>query len=299
MPKNILGEWLAIDERFTYKEWTAAHDRFLAGRVPEEEVLRDYVPEHPTFAVNHSVSERNWLRLLPAVTNDRFCEADDLFSVLSAVVDELYETITVGVNGQLTCVRDSIAEQSDDSPLTDTQRERGIKAYLGSMVASHFRGVVDIESVVAGGIEPPAAEPLADDFESTIAVHSINERLQEDIALFTVEPGFFGDRYGDSTLMLEQLLSSDRESDCLLTDVAFVCEGNPWTNTEPPRGPITAESIDHKSRASWVQINDPTDRYGGIWGDIDEMSEADFGKDDEVIFSERVDWRIITGLRCH
>jgi hypothetical protein len=243
--------------------------------------------------------QMNWLRLLPAATSDRLCEAEDLYSALCTVVDELYDVIVADVDGQLTCPKDRHAEQSDNSPLTEGQREQGIKAYLCGKLVAQFRGDVDIEAVVAGNIEPPAAEPLDDDFEATIAVHSISEQLLEDIALFTVEAGFFGDRYGDSALMLEQLLVSDQEPDCLLNDVAFVYEGNPWPETEPPRGPITAESIDHKSRASWFRIEDPADRYEGIWGDLDEMIEADSGNDDEVIFSERVDWRIITGLRCH
>lgn len=300
MPQSILEEWLIVNDRFTYDEWTSSQNRYISERVADDDRLQFYQPDHPSFEANHSVNyQRNWLRLLPAATRDRLCEADDLYSALCAVVDNLYDVIAADVDGQLTCLKDIRAEQSDYSPPTEPQREQGIKAYLFAKLVSQFRGDVDIEAVVAGSIEPPAEEPWADDFEATIAVHSINERLLEDIALFTVEAGFFGDRYGDSALMLEQLFVPDKDSDCLLNDVAFVYEGNPWLETEPPRGSITAESIDHKSRASWFRIEDPGDRYDGIWGDLDKMSKADSETDDEVIFSERVDWQMNTGLRCY
>lgn len=298
--QTILEEWLTTDIRFSYKEWKSSQNRYLSERVADDDWLQHYQPIHPSFEANHSVNyQMNWLRLLPAATSDRFCEANDLYSALCAVVDKLYDVIDADVDGELKCLKDRHAEQSDDySPLNEAQREQCIKAYLCAKLVSRLRGSVDIEAVTGGSIEPPASEPLDDDFEATIAVHSINERLLEDIALFTVEAGFFGDRYGDSGLMLEKLLVSDQEPDYLLNDVAFVYEGNPWPGTEPPKLPIIAESIDHKSRASWFRIEDPADRYEEIWGDLNKMTEADSGIDEEAIFSERVDWRIITGLRC-
>lgn len=111
--------------------------------------------------------------------------------------------------------------------------------------------------------------------------------------------GFFVDRYRDSALMLEQLLGSDQEPDCLFNDVAFVYEKNPWIETVPLRGPTTVVSINHRSRTSWFRIEDPADRYEGLWGDIDERGKANSGNGDKVFFSGRVDPQIVTGIGCH
>lgn len=301
MPRNPLKDWISSDREFTYEEWTSVQERYISDRYEDDDkLLQLYKPKHPAFEVNHSLNyDSNWMHLLPEDASNRLCENNDLYSSLCSIVNEVYELLESDVDGPLKCLKDLQAEQSDTSPPTEAEREAGIKTWLCAKIVAQLRGDVDLGAVEAGTIKPPAEEPLNDDFESTIMVHSINERFLEDIAVYTVEKGFFNDRYGDSALMLEKLLISDREPNCLINDVGFYYEGNPWVESSPPKNPITAASIDVKSRGSWLLIESPSDRYENVWGDPDEMGRIDSELDDEVVFSGRVDWRIVIGLRCH
>ena len=136
-------------------------------------------------------------------------------------------------------------------------------------------------------------------FETTVTVHRRNERNLEDIAVFTVENGeeFFGDTFGDSTVMFELLRQSEIIPDFVGKDVAFNSDGNAWGTSAIPDHEITIMSQDYKNRVYFITVSNPREVFAETWGDVSKMmsnlSDGDFV---HQYNAGKIRWQVVLGV---
>lgn len=134
----------------------------------------------------------------------RFQESDDKFSVLIDITGETYKNLK---NSHLHFINQDDYNEADY-----------IRTHLASILIPRFRGDVDLETVYADEVEIPN-DPVMDPspYNITVGIERLCDNpdgtLARDEALFAIEncEDFFGNTFGNSSLMLRELLSAEIE----------------------------------------------------------------------------------------
>ena len=302
MVDSLLDDW-ASDVNISRSEWDTALNRICDHFGVDVEDLLSI----SQFQLNHQVYEpggfHNWTRLLPDDAVICVREAEDLQKTVLDISEETYNNIVETSDRSV----DSQISHSDRDPsdYVDTQKtgrdalQAGQLADLGARIIGQFSGNVDLSRVQDG--LPTSEEDMgeAPDFETTVLVHRRNERNLEDIAVFTVENGeeFFGDTFGDSTVMFELLRKSETIPDFVGKDVAFNSDGNAWGTSAIPDHEITIMSQDYKNRVYFITVSNPREVFAETWGDVSKMmsnlSDGDFV---HQYNAGGIRWQVVLGL---
>lgn len=302
MVVDVFEQWFDSTDRPKWHQWEDVFDTYLSERGVERQLANRHVPRHPTF---DTVYFYNWLRILPDNTVSRLCTTENLYREFSDIVSRVYQLLEGDVEGDLESSY-SMYRESDGNPVSDEERRSGIEAYLCTQIGGHLRGDVNFEELRAGEYEAPESHLIEPpDGPVSIEVRSRNGHNFEDVAIFSLEEGFFEAEFGDSTLMFDKLRRSTVEPDRVIDSLAFDWEGNSWVRSPPPTEAITACSTDPKGRVDYYRIKNPLAIYGDSWGDLTAMYEAEseFERENpdsgEIshIHHDRFDWTLSTGMR--
>jgi hypothetical protein len=293
-----LDDWLASAGSVSWERWELFQSEYIDECGLNRSEVNMYVPQHPAMEGPYS----NWVRLLPDDVVSRLRTTADFDTEFREIIEETYATMESSVDGDLKALVD-VADMSQDVPDIDSQS--GQLAYLCSRLIPPLRGDVQVDLLRQGRTEVPA-EPAIEPPEATaeITVERRNEHNMLDVAIFSIDDpvDFFGRRYGDSTLMLEQIMNKGIAPEQIIFNEAFESEGSSWVKSDPPEHSIAIRSTDHKNRAQFFKISNPREYYGDAWGDIREMvieignSDDGLEKRDFIYDTGVIDWRIAIGI---
>lgn len=302
MADSLLDDW-ASDVNISRSEWDTARNQIydhLGIDIDELGFISQFTPNHQAFEPG---GFHNWTRLLPDDAVLRVREAEDLPKTVLEISEETYENVVDTSDRSV----DSPISHSDRDPsdYVDTQKtgrdalQAGQLAFLGSQIIGQFSGNVDLSRVQDSLPTSEDAMEEAPDFETTVLISRRNERNLEDIAVFTVENGeeFFGDTFGDSTVMFELLRQSETTPDFVGKDVAFNSDGNAWGTSAIPDHDITVISQDHKDRVDFGTVSNPREVFAETWGDVSKMmsnlSDGDFVHQYDA---GGISWHVVLGV---
>jgi hypothetical protein len=301
MAENLLTEW-SDDVKIPRQDWDRAREKIfgeLGFDLESTQRLSMFTPNHQVFEPG---GFHNWTRLLPDDAVVRIYSTDVLDDAIFDIATETYENIVATsereVDSPIVHSDAEISEYIDIEAIDRDPLQAGQTAYLVSQIIGQFSGNVDL-SRLDNSLPEPQNTGDAPDYETTVLVHQRNERNFEDIAVFTVENGeeFFGDSFGDSTVMFELMRRANLEPDYVATDVAFNSEGNAWGASSPPENPITIMSTDHRNRVDFGTVSDPQQSFGERWGDLSEMMSAlEEGEYFHEYDAGGIAWQLVLGL---
>lgn len=296
MAENLLTEW-SDDVKIPRQDWDRAREKIFGELGFDLESVTMSPPNHQVFGPG---GFDNWTRLLPDDAVVRIYSTDVLDDAIFDIATETYENIVATsereVDSQISDAE--ISEYIDIEAIDRDPLQAGQTAYLVSHIIGQFSGNVDL-SRLDNSLPEPQDSVEGPDYETTVLVHQRNERNFEDIAVFTVENGeeFFGDSFGDSTVMFELMRRANLEPDYVATDVAFNSEGNAWGASSPPENPITIMSKDHRNRVDFGTVSDPQQSFGERWGDLSGMMSAlEEGEYLHEYDAGGIDWQLVLGL---
>ena len=302
MAECVLDDW-ASDVNISQNEWDTTRNQILDHFGIDLDELGLIAPFRPNHQVHEPGGFQNWTRLLPDDAVLCVREAEDLAKTVLEITEETYKNVVDTSNRSV----DSPISHSDRDPsdYADTQKtgrdalQASQLGILGSQIIGQFSGNVELSRVQDGLPASKGAMGEAPDFETTVLVHRRNERNFEDIAVFTVKNGeeFFGDTFGDSTVMFELLRQSETIPDFVGKDVAFNSDGNAWGTSAIPDHDIIIMSQDVKNRVYFGTVSNPREVFAETWGDVYEMMSNLSDRDYVHQYDAGVvNWQVVLGL---
>ena len=296
MTNNLLTRW-AEGVTHSKQDWDSARAQvFQQLGVPADIGMRLL-----HFGIQKLDYDReNWVRLVPDDAVRRLRTEDNLSQTVLEIALETYETIQA-TPGYCTTKPSEATAQILSEPSTDFGYDRpeiGRVAFVASRIISHYSGNINLNRV--SEIRAKHDSDLsAYDIETTVMLSRPNERNFEDDAIIIVENGlkFFGDTWGESTLMFDELVRAEVEPAYVVNDVAFEWEGDSWGQGEsdPPSGPLSDKSTDWKDRIFFSTISNPEDAFSGCWGNLNKMHNYEqFDVTDT--YNPSVSWYLALGV---
>jgi hypothetical protein len=211
MVDNILERWTAEKPQISWEQWTEVEEAYLHTAGAKQAHISHFAPTHPVFSPGYTFSD--WVHFVPKDAIDRMKSTDDFESEYSDIVQETYNNIQQDSDEEIIPIAlqsgpDTDLLENDD----DITRESAIKAFLCRVLSLQLRGMVNFDKISSGQLEVPSDPSMNPPKQSAIVtVEHYPDLDHVEIAHFNINDPveFFGTRYGDDTLMFEQLLTSN------------------------------------------------------------------------------------------
>ncbi len=305
MVESLLADWkegVAISR----DQWDDTRDSVvqkLGVDAPDSGMVSMFTPNHPVF---ESGGFHNWTQLVPDDAIQQLRDSDNRAAEVIDITLDMYDRLDAGTDEPLSApivgsdLDISEFINKDAIEIDVNTLKAGQLWYIASQLIGQYSGNVNFDRL-NGDVSP---EERAQDVEApanavTVLIYRWREQNLEDIAVFSVDSGqtFFGEAFGDSTLMFKCLLQSQKQPEYIATNVAFNADGNSWGNSTPPDYPISVISIDHKNRVGFNEIPDPAESCKDTWGDVAAMmSELSDNEYVHTYAAGGVDWQIGLGI---
>lgn len=209
MPDPRLEEW--NQSRISWRRWEEIEAYYLDNIRFDEDDLPLLAPIHPAFEPGYQFSD--WVHFVPNDAVSRLRSSEEFESEFTDIIREIFDNIEQDIDDGIRPIvaqgNDSYAEES-----TYEERRKAIEAFLCRVFTLQMRGDVNfekIETVDTETLRKPSTEPPNRTISVTVERYSDLDRL--DVIRFSISnpTEFFQTTFGDSTLMFERLLESDKE----------------------------------------------------------------------------------------
>jgi hypothetical protein len=296
MTNNLLRKW-ADEVEHSKQDWDTAREQvFQRLGIPADIGLRLM-----GFGIEKLYYDfENWIRLVPGNAVRRLRTENELSKAILEIALETYETIQATPGYCTSIPSDDTADFSE--PSTDfgyDRSELGRVASVASRIIYYYSGNINLNRVTEIRAEHDC-EQSAYDVKTAVMISRPNERNFENIAILILDSGldFFGDTWGESTLMFDKLIRAGVEPAHVFDDVAFDWEGHSWGGgkSDPPSGPLSFKSTDWKNRVDFSTISNPEDVFSGCWGNLSEMYENSDRFDRTESYHVLVQWHLTLGV---